>query len=93
MSASAHNRLRGRSLYLEVRDVFAAHAPGAFSNHQVRDLLLKRYGSTEATRNLYMRIQRATRQLHADGLLDRAEGRNAKNCPKYTYTYRTDGMA
>jgi len=87
MSAISHNRIRGRALYLEVRDLINIHGT-PLTNNEIRDMLGRRYAlnDADALRQLYVRVTRATGQLLEDGHLTRTVGMGKNQHIKYTYT-------
>lgn len=90
MSRSGYNRLRGRSLYLEVRDIIRG-SDKALSNIDVRDILGKRYPEDAGdAEQLYLRIKRATEQLLQDGHLQREIDKGRTNTTIYLYTHTPD---
>jgi hypothetical protein len=89
MSQVAHNRLRGRGLYMEVMDVITKH-DGVITNIGIRDVLVVRYpelrdAAPETLFRLYERIVRATDQLHGDGRVIREEAIGENKHIKYEY--------
>ncbi len=90
MTVPGYNRLRGRGLYLEVRDLIkGADAP--LSNNDIRDQLMERYQCDDTERDdLYERVRRATEQLLQDGFIQREEGRTKFKTTVYNYTHKPD---
>lgn len=88
MNQVNHNRLRGKALYMEVRDLVNEQAEPV-TNNQLRDLLAAKYrldkSDREAISLLYNRVARATDQLLQDGYLDRSEELASNKHIRYTY--------
>jgi hypothetical protein len=89
MSMIAYNRLRGRGLYLEVRDIIKG-ADKPLSNIDVRDILTERYKEQlqDTPEQLYARVRRATEQLHLDGHLHRKTELGRTKADVYHYTHK-----
>jgi hypothetical protein len=89
MTQVNHNRLRGKALYIEVRDLLTRCAT-PMTNNQVRDALAKQYNLDRTDRHgltqLYYRIARVTDQLLYDGYLLRDQELGANRHIRYTYT-------
>lgn len=90
MSVQGYNRLRGRGLYLEVRDLIKGSAL-PLSNNDIRDHLMKLYACDTSERDdLYERVRRATDQLLHDGYIQRESGITKFKTTVYNYTHNPD---
>src|SRR5690606_35110657 len=77
-----HNRLYGKALYMEVRDLIMENGP--LTNLQVRDHLAKAHG-VDVSSNLEGRVRKATEQLYRDGYLDRSQEVSYNKTIRYLY--------
>lgn len=86
---SNHNRLFGRALFMDVRDlVNASTVP--LGNYEIRNLLAAGHHLDAAGMlQLYQRVCRCTEQLYTDGYLQRTETMGENRHVKYLYTRKT----